>query len=91
MVGIDVKKRVQHFFWESLKERENLEDLGQGFSTGVPRETYLDKVKKIKYEIKKKKEKLKFPLPTLLTCIRVDILYGEGEPHKKSWLISWPK
>jgi hypothetical protein len=36
-------------------------------------------------------EKLQFFVPTLLTCIRVDILCGEGEPYKKSSLISWPK
>jgi hypothetical protein len=58
-------------------------------SLRVPREAYLDKVKK-SFKIKKK-EKLKFPLPTLLTCIRVDILCGEGEPQKNSRLISWPK
>jgi hypothetical protein len=50
--------------------------LYQGFSTGVPRD-----VARVSGRA----------LPTLLTYIRVDVLCGEGEPHKKSTLISWPK
>jgi hypothetical protein len=59
----------------------------QGFSAGVPRDVVRGSARDRGW----KKEKLKFPLPALLTCIRVDILCGEEEPHKKSRLISWPK